>query len=254
MSEDIFCRNKIIWGDAFQRKLENIHIAVFGLGGVGGYAIDSLTRAGIGEFSIVDFDDIHYSNLNRQLIALNSTIGKKKTQLFKNRILDINKNAKVNVYDCFYTDDLNEKIFKNKKVDYVIDAIDTIKSKIELIKYCYQNNIKIITSFGAGNRLDASYLTVCDISKIEKTNCNFLKNIIRILKKEGIENNLPVCYSKEKPQKISRTIVKSNIEYLDNAKKTHKINKISPGSTPFVVAVSGYLMGNYVCLDLIKNK
>ena len=170
MSEDIFCRNKIIWGDAFQRKLENIHVAIFGLGGVGGYAIDSLTRAGIGEFSIVDFDDVHYSNLNRQLIALNSTIGKKKTQLFKNRILDINKNAKVNVYDCFYTDDLNEKIFKNKKIDYVIDAIDTIKSKIELIKYCYQNNIKIITSFGAGNRLDASYLTVCDISKIEKTN------------------------------------------------------------------------------------
>ncbi len=253
MNEDIFCRNKIIWGEDFQKKLENIHIAVFGLGGVGGYALDSLVRCGIGEFTIVDFDDVNYSNLNRQLVALNSTIGEKKTQLFKKRIIDINKNAKVNIFDCFYTEDLNEKIFKNKQIDYVIDAIDTMKSKIELIKYCYKNNIKIITSFGAGNRLDASRLKVCDISKIEKPNCNFLKNIIRILKKEGIENNLPVCYSSEKPKKVIDKIIKSRIEYYDKDNKKYEINKISPGSTPFVVAVAGYLMGNYVCLDLIQK-
>ena len=254
MSEDIFCRNKIVWGEDFQKKLENLHIVVFGLGGVGGYALDSLARAGVGEFSIVDFDDVNYSNLNRQLVALNSTIGHKKTQLFKNRILDINKNAKVNVYDCFYTDNLNEKIFKNKKVDYVIDAIDTMKSKIELIKYCFKNNLKIITSLGAGNRLDASCLKVCDISELESFNCNFLKNVIRILKKEGIEKDLPVCYSCEKPQKACATIIKSKIEYCDAENKKHEICKISPGSTPFVVAVAGYLMGNYVCLDILKNK
>ncbi len=253
MNEDIFCRNKIIWGEDFQKKLENIHIAVFGLGGVGGYALDSLVRCGIGEFTIVDFDDVNYSNLNRQLVALNSTIGEKKTQLFKKRIIDINKNAKVNIFDCFYTEDLNEKIFKNKQIDYVIDAIDTMKSKIELIKYCYKNNIKMITSFGAGNRLDASRLKVCDISKIEKPNCNFLKNIIRILKKEGIKNNLPVCYSSEKPKKVINKIIKSKIEYCDKDNKKYNLNKISPGSTPFVVAVAGYLMGNYVCLDLIQK-
>ncbi|UKI41232.1 MAG: ThiF family adenylyltransferase [Candidatus Melainabacteria bacterium] len=149
----------------------------------------------------------------------------KKHSFLKNRILDINKNAKVNVYDCFYTDNLNEKIFKNKKVDYVIDAIDTMKSKIELIKYCFKNNLKIITSLGAGNRLDASCLKVCDISEIESFNCNFLKNVIRILKKEGIEKDLPVCYSCEKPQKACATIIKSKIEYCDAENKKMKSAK-----------------------------
>ena len=123
-----------------------------------------------------------------------------------------------------------------------------------LIVWMTLSVIKIITSLGAGNRLDASCLKVCDISEIESFNCNFLKNVIRILKKEGIEKDLPVCYSCEKPQKACATIIKSKIEYCDAENKKHEICKISPGSTPFVVAVAGYLMGNYVCLDILKNK
>ena len=143
---EIFSRNILYWGQDFQNFLRTRNIFVFGLGGVGGYALEALCRTGIENFTIIDYDTISKSNINRQIIALNSTIGHKKTEIFKKRLLDINPNINLRIFDDFYTEEKNKKIF-NEKPDFIVDAIDSLKSKIKLIKYSKENNIKIITSF-----------------------------------------------------------------------------------------------------------
>ena len=240
--DEIFLRNTMYWGDEFQKYLKGLHIAVFGLGGVGGYALDALVRAGAGTFSIVDFDTVSKSNINRQIIALNSTVGHKKTEVFRKRMKDINPDVEIFVYEDFYDGSQNEQIF-GSGVDFVVDAIDSLRSKIGLLKYCKDNNIKVITSLGAGNRLDASRLRVSDLSEI-KTKCPFVKNVISRLKKEGIDSGMMVVWSDESPKSLKKI---KTIEKITKKDETQiEIAKFTPASTPVVPAVSGLLCANYI--------
>ena len=238
-----FSRNELIWGRENQLKLKDKHVVVFGLGGVGGFALESLARAGVENFTIVDFDKVSSSNINRQIVALNSTIGEKKTELFKKRILDINPEIKVKTVDDFYSKNLNEVCF-SQKADYVVDAIDTMRSKINLLVYCYENKIPVITSMGAGNRLDPSQLYIADIKNIECKNCVFTKNVLYQLKKRGIEQGITAVCSREKPYTKEKISVSENITTRNG--ENFEFKKIIPGSTPFVPAVAGYYMGWYV--------
>ena len=191
---EIFSRNELFWGEENQNLLSFRHVAVFGLGGVGGFCAEALVRAGIGELTIVDFDDVSLSNINRQIVALHSTVGKSKTELFAARLKDINPHIKLNVINDFYTGNIDLS-----KVDYVADAIDTMRSKIELLETCVKQKIHVISSMGAGNRMDPTLLYISDISKIENKNMPFISNIIYQLKKRGIEDGIPVVASREKP-------------------------------------------------------
>ena len=167
---EIFSRNCLYWGEDNQQILKSKHIAVFGLGGVGGFCAESLARAGIGELTLIDFDTVSRSNINRQIIAMHSTIGKSKTELFEQRLKDINPDIKLNIIDDFYTDEAFGT------VDFVADAIDTMRSKITLLETCIKNGIPVISSMGAGNRIDPSKLYICDISEIENKNAPFVSN------------------------------------------------------------------------------
>ena len=248
MVDDTFSRNELIWGCDNQKLLSEKHVAVIGLGGVGGYAVEALARAGIGEFTIVDFDIVSKSNINRQLIALNSTIGQKKTGLFTQRLKDINPLVKINDIDSFYTEDLNNIIF-SKKIDYVIDAIDTVKSKIQLLEYCYNHKIPVITSLGAGNRLDPTKLCIKNIKDVQKNKCNFVTNIIKTLDKKNIRGGIDVIISEEIPK--SKNNIK-NIECIktNNGEKI-EFTKVSPGSVIFVPAVAGYYLAYQVINSIL---
>lgn len=248
MSE-IFSRNEMLWGEETQKLLSQKHVAVFGLGGVGGFAVEALVRAGIGEISIIDFDKVSKSNINRQIIALHSTIGKSKAELFETRLKDINPDLKINTYNTFYTKSLNETIFR-KNIDYVVDAIDTLKSKIELIDYCHNSNCKIITSVGAGNRLDPTELKIKDISEIKNTKCPFVKNIIRILDKKSINRGITCVISEEKPRKNIGVKNQESIRSEDG--QLMEFTKISPGSVIFVPAVAGYYMAHHVIQSITR--
>lgn len=244
-----FSRNELIWGKEKQALLKNKVVFVFGLGGVGGFALEALARSGVENFTIVDFDEVSDSNINRQIIALNSTVGQKKAELFTQRLLDINPNIKVNSICDFYNESLKEKIFTTKP-DYVIDAIDTMRSKIDLLVYCKENNIPVITSMGAGNRLDPTKLYITDIKDIENKKCTFTKNVLYQLKKRGIDSGITAVCSKEAPNVLEKISVVENIETNEGAKI--EFTKITPGSTPFVPAVAGYYMGYWVIKEFLK--
>lgn len=249
MNNDTFDRNVMYWGEDFQEFLKSLNIAVFGLGGVGGYALEALCRAGVGSFCIVDFDSVSKSNINRQIIALNSTVGHKKTEVFAKRLKDINPFVNLKIVDDFYDEEYGEKFF-DENFDFIVDAIDTLRAKIALLKYCYYHDIKVITSFGAGNRLDASRLRLSDISEIT-SKCSFVKNVLLRLKKEGIEANLPVVWSDESPKSLQKVkniekITKKNGEQIE-------LTKFTPASTPVVPAMSGLLCANYILNYFYKN-
>lgn len=244
-----FSRNELIWGKEKQALLKSKVVFVFGLGGVGGFALEALARSGVENFTIVDFDEVSDSNINRQIIALNSTVGQKKAELFTQRLLDINSNIKVNSICDFYNESLKEKIFATKP-DYVIDAIDTMRSKIDLLVYCKKNNIPVITSMGAGNRLDPTKLYITDIKDIENKKCTFTKNVLYQLKKRGIDSGITAVCSKEAPNVLEKISVVENIETNEGEKI--EFTKITPGSTPFVPAVAGYYMGYWVIKEFLK--
>ena len=245
-SEGYFSRNELFWGEDNQKLLSFKHVAVFGLGGVGGFCAEALVRAGVGELTIVDFDTVSESNINRQLVALHSTVGQSKTYLFEQRLKDINPDIKLHVIDDFYSGNLDLK-----NIDYVADAIDTMRSKIELLETCVNSNIPVISSMGAGNRIDPTQLYICDISQIENKNVSFVSNIIYQLKKCGIEKGITVVASREKPfvqKKISeaeKIMTKSgeNIEFT----------KITPSSTPFVASCAGIFMASFIVRNFFKE-
>ena len=247
--ENIFSRNELIWGKKAQDTLKEKHIAVFGLGGVGGYALESLARSGIGYFTIVDFDKVSVTNINRQIIALHSTVGENKAKLFKERLLDINPDVKINVIENFYNTRLNDLIFA-EKVDFVVDAIDTMRSKIELLTYCKNNDIPVVTSMGAGNRLDPTMLYLTDISKIENKKDVFVKNILYQLAQNGVESGITAVVSREKPHVAEKIMNTEKIQTPDG--EYFEFNKISPGSTPFVPAVAGYYMAFFVLKSILN--
>ncbi len=262
---EIFSRNELYWGKDFQNYLYSLKIAVFGLGGVGGFALEALARAGIGHFLIVDFDNVSISNINRQLIALHSTVGHKKTEIFKKRLLDINPFIKVQIYDGFFTEIVQDKVFskdfsiESGGADFIVDAIDTVKSKIELLKYAKNNRICTISSFGAGNRMSADKLFVSDISEIKANGGgrdSFVKNVVHKLKKyAGIESGLTVVSSSEKAH--SERKIKTIERITESGGLSVEFTKFTPASTPVVPAVAGYLMADYIlktCYNSFFNK
>ena len=233
--DSTFSRNIMYWGDEAQERISSSHIAVFGLGGVGGYCAEALARSGVGELTLVDFDTVSKSNINRQIIALNSTLGMPKTELFEKRLKDINPELKLNLINDFYTDD-----FDFTGIDYVCDAIDSMRSKVNLLIRCVRNNILVISSMGAGNRINPDKLYICDISEIRDKKAPFVSNILYQLKKHGIESGIKVVASDEKPFcgiKISELekVITSKGEEIE-------FNKIIPASTPFVAPVAGIIM------------
>lgn len=246
-SEEIFSRNILYWGKEFQEDLASKNICILGLGGVGGYTAEMLTRAGVGRLTLVDFDTVSTSNINRQIIALHSNIGKKKTELFTERLKNINPELKITAIDDFYSDTLKLDL---TVYDFVVDAIDSMRSKIHLLETCHKSGVPVISSMGAGNRLDPTQLYICDISGIENKNAPFVSNIIYQLKKRGIENGITVVASREKPFSQEKITEQERIETKSG--EIIEFNKIIPASTPFVASTAGILMAYYIIKELMK--
>ena len=240
---EIFSRNTLFWGEANQRNLQSKHVAVFGLGGVGGFCAEALARAGIGALTIVDFDKVSASNINRQLVALHSTVGQSKAKLFEARLKDINPQIKLNITDDFYTDEDIENI------DFAADAIDTMRSKISLLENCIKKDIPVISSMGAGNRMDPSQLYICDISEIENKNAPFVSNIIYQLKKRGITSGITVVASRDKPFSLEK--ISENEKIVTKSGEKIEFVKIIPASTPFVASCAGIFMASYITRQFI---
>ena len=245
MSE-LFSRNILYWGEENQKLLANKHVAVFGLGGVGGFCAEALARAGVGSLTIVDFDTVSESNINRQSVAFHSTVGQKKTALFERRLKDINPDINIEIVDDFYTQD--SAILQN--VDYTADAIDTMRSKINLLKTCYENKIPVISSMGAGNRIDPTQLYIADLKDVENRNAPFVSNVIYQLKKLGITEGITFVCSRETPHTQEKITEKEEI--MTNSGEKIEFNKIIPSSTPFVASCSGIFMASYIVRELIE--
>lgn len=230
--EEPFTRTEMLLGKQNMTKLYNSKVAVFGVGGVGGFAVEALVRSGINKFVIVDNDLISTSNLNRQIIATTKSIGLPKVQVINERILSINPKATVQMYKLFFLPETSDDVYLDD-CDYIIDAIDTITAKIELVMKAKQKNIKIISSMGTGNKLNPNLFEIDDIYNTSV--CPLAKVMRKELKKRGVQN-LKVIYSKETPLKSYNT--------SDNGKQI-------PGSISFVPSVAGLIIASEVIKDLI---
>lgn len=232
-------RTAMMLGEEAVERLKGSRVAVFGIGGVGGYATEALARAGVGEFHLVDADRVSLSNINRQIIATQKTVGQYKTEAARDRILDINPEAKVFVYNFFF-DETKKEVFDFSSFDYIVDAIDSLAAKVLLITLAKKQNTPIISAMGAGNKLDPTRFEVADISKTEV--CPLARAVRVALRKEGI-NHLKVVYSKEPPAVLSP---EADAEKCDG--------KRAPGSISFVPSVMGLIMAGEVIKDIAKNK
>ena len=243
-----FARFSMMVGEDGIEKLRNSRVIVFGVGGVGSYTVEALARSGVGHITMVDFDEISESNINRQLHSLRSTIGKSKIDVMKDRILDINPYCKVELVKRLVYDDVDE-VLGNNKYDFVVDAIDVIGSKINLIEYCVKNNISIISSMGFGNKMHPEMV---EIAKIKNTSvCPMARTIRSILKKKGI-TNVPVAFSKEIPVQPNKSeLFKEELptEFRENNKIPRKT---TPGSNSFVPGTAGLVLASYVVRKLLE--
>ncbi len=251
MNTEIFARNTLYWGEENQKLLRSKKVAIFGLGGVGGYCAEALARAGIENLTIVDFDTVSLSNINRQIIALNSTVNQKKTLLFEQRLKDINPQINLKIIDDFYNSEEVIIDFSKEHYDFVADAIDTMRSKIHLLESCYKNNIPVISSMGAGNRIDPTKLYISDLKDIENKNAPFVSNVIYQLKKLGITEGITFVTSREKP--FVQDKITENEKIKTNSGLDIEFNKITPASTPFVASTAGIYMAYYIVQQLIKD-
>lgn len=234
--DDQFSRTELILGKAGVGRLSASRVAVFGIGGVGGYAAEALARSGVGAIDLFDSDRISLTNLNRQIYALYSTLGKYKTDAAKERIYDINPNCRVKTFKVFYLPE-NAGEFDLSVYDYVIDAIDTVTAKIELIVRAQECSVPVISSMGAGNKLDASCFEVADI--YETSVCPLARVMRRELKTRGVKS-LKVVYSKEKPTE----------NHFGAGGAGANGGKSVPGSVSFVPAVAGFILAGEVIKDL----
>lgn len=236
-----FSRTELLIGKEGMERLSNSRIAVFGVGGVGGYAVEALARSGVGELDLIDNDQVALTNLNRQIIATTKTLGKDKVDVAKERVLEINPSAKVNIYKTFYLPETKDQ-FDFTKYDYVVDAIDTVSGKISLVVQAQEAGTPIISSMGAGNKLDPTAFRVADIYKTSV--CPLAKVMRRELKKRGIKK-LKVVYSEEKPITPEQNIEMEKEEQLQRRQV--------PGSVAFVPSVVGLIIAGEVIKDLIKR-
>ena len=231
---DQFARTELLLGKDAVEHLSHCRVAVFGIGGVGGYVCEALARSGVGSFDLIDNDKVCLSNINRQIIATMKTVGEYKTQAMKNRILDINPEAVVNTYECFFLPETAAD-FPFDQYDYVVDAIDTVTAKIELVMQCQKAGVPIISSMGAGNKLDPTQFRVADIYKTKMD--PLAKVMRRELKKRGV-TKLKVVYSEEEPISLPES------EPQPNGRRS------TPGSTAFVPSVAGLIIAGEVIKDL----
>ncbi len=244
-----FSRTELLIGKEGIEKLHNSKIAIFGIGGVGSYVVEGLVRAGIGNFILVDDDKICLTNLNRQIIATRETIGKTKVEIAKKRILEINPNANVEIYQEFFMPDSKELL--DESVSYIVDAVDTVTAKIELVVRAKKLNIPIISSMGTGNKLDPTKFEVTDIYKT--TICPLAKVMRKELRNRGIEK-LKVVYSKEEPIKPIETeenSCKTNCVCPPGTARKCTIRNQVPGSISFVPSVAGLIIAGEVIKDII---
>ncbi len=226
---DQFSRTRLLLGDEAIESLHKKRVAVFGIGGVGGYVCEALVRSGIGAFDLIDDDKVCLTNLNRQIIATRQTVGKNKVDVMRERMLDINPDVKVEVHKCFFLPE-NADDFPFSEYDYVVDAVDTVTAKIELIMRAQQEGVPVISAMGAGNKLDAGRLKIADI--YDTSICPLARVMRRELKKRGVES-LKVVYSDEPPLPSE--------------------DRDTPGSTAYVPAVAGLLIAGEVVKDLSKE-
>lgn len=231
---DQFARTELLLGKDAVEHLSHCRVAVFGIGGVGGYVCEALARSGVGSLDLIDNDKVCLSNINRQIIATMKTVGEYKTRVMKNRILDINPEAVVNTYECFFLPETAAD-FPFDQYDYVVDAIDTVTAKIELVMQCRKAGVPIISSMGAGNKLDPTQFRVADIYKTKMD--PLAKVMRRELKKRGV-TKLKVVYSEEEP------ICPAESEPQSNGRRS------TPGSTAFVPSVAGLIIAGEVIKDL----
>lgn len=247
-----FSRTELLFGKEAMDKLAGSKVAVFGIGGVGGYVCEALVRSGVGAFDLIDDDKVCLTNLNRQIIATRSTVGKYKTDVMRDRMLDINPNAEVEVHKCFFLPE-NADDFPWDSYDYVVDAVDTVTAKIALVMKCKEKNIPIISSMGAGNKLDGSQFKVADIYKTKV--CPLAKVMRRELKKRGVKK-LKVVYSEEIPTRpIEDMAISCRNNCICPPGAEHKCTERRdiPGSVAFVPSVAGLIIAGEVAKDLIRR-
>ena len=245
-----FSRFSMLVGEEGINKLKNSSVIVFGIGGVGSYVVESFARSGLGNIAMVDFDEISESNINRQLHSLHSTVGKPKLEVMKERIFDINPECNITLIKELAYENI-DKIFRdyNNKYDFVIDSIDVIYCKIDLIEYCHNNNMKIISSMGFGNKMHPEMV---EISTIDKTSiCPMARSVRKILNRKKIEK-IPVVYSKEKSLIPNKSILFKEEKPTQFRENNKLPNKITPGSNAFVPGTAGLVISSYVIRSLLE--
>ena len=229
-----FSRTAYVFGDEAIKKLKNAKVAVFGVGGVGGYICEALCRAGVGHIDIFDRDTVSLSNINRQIIALHSTVGRAKVDVMKERMLDIDPDCEINAHNVFYLPE-NADDYDLSEYDYIADAVDTVSAKLEIATRAYKLGIPVISAMGAGNKTDPTRFEVADIN--DTTVCPLARVMRRELKARGIKK-YKVVYSKEEPRKSGVTDPESG--------------KAIPGSLSFVPSAMGLIMAGEIVKDLVK--
>lgn len=236
--QEQFSRTALLVGENGIELLNKASVLVFGVGGVGGYVVEALTRAGVGTIDICDNDTVSITNLNRQIVACTGTVGKYKVDVMRERMKDINPNVNVTAYKCFYLPESRDN-FDFKRYDYIVDAIDTVTAKIDIAVWAQECGVPVISACGTGNKLDASAFEVADI--YDTSVCPLAKVMRRELKRRGV-NALKVVYSKEIPLTPDK---------YDSSEVTSK--RSVPGSMPFVPPVAGMIMAGEVIKDLLKK-
>ena len=248
-----FARTELLIGKEGMEKLAKSRVAVFGIGGVGGYTVEALARSGVGILDLIDDDKVCLTNINRQIIATRKTVGKYKVDVAKERIIDINPKAIVNTYKTFFSPETAEQ-FDFSQYDYIVDAIDTVTGKIELVMQAKKHNVPIISAMGAGNKMDPTALEVADI--YETSICPLAKVMRKELRKRGVDS-LKVVYSKEPPiTPIDDMAISCRTNCIcppGTARKCTQRRQV-PGSNAFVPAVAGLIIAGEVIKDLIGYK
>lgn len=248
-----FSRTQLLLGEEAMDRLKNTRIAVFGVGGVGGFVCEALVRSGVGAFDLIDDDKVCLTNLNRQIIATRKTVGKYKAEVMRDRMVEINPDVDVRIHKRFFLPE-NADEFPFSEYDYVVDAVDTVTAKIELVMKCQKEGIPIISSMGAGNKLEASAFKVADIYKTKM--CPLAKVMRRELKKRGVKK-LKVVYSEEKPTRpIEDMSISCRTNCICPPGAEHKCTERRdiPGSVAFVPSVAGLIIAGEVVKDLTGRK
>ena len=249
---DQFSRTELLLGEEAMEKLKTSRVAVFGIGGVGAYVCEALVRGGVGNFDLIDDDKVCLTNINRQIIATRKTVGKYKVDVMEERMKDINPDVNVTVHKCFFLPE-NAAEFDFESYDYVVDAVDTVTAKLELVMKCKEKDVPIISSMGAGNKLDASAFRVADIYDTKV--CPLAKVMRRELKKRGVDR-LKVVYSEEKPiSPIDDMAISCRSNCISSPDAAHKCTerRAIPGSVAFVPSVVGLIIAGEVVKDLTRK-